>query len=209
MKIYQGPFINWIGPYQVASVITKIGFSEESADKLGAWLCGGVIEKSLNWLHRKRRRKMKIRIDPYDTWGMYESLAVIIAPMLRQLRETKLGYPLIDNKDVPVELRTKKKSFSDEDKDSAKWDYILGEMIFAFEQYEARVLYDIDWQEKFQSGEMDMRSVETEVNGLKCWTMEVGPNHTFKVDNQGLKEYGERINNGFRLFGKYYLNLWD
>lgn len=209
MKIYMGPYKDWVGPYQVARTITKVGFSEETADKLGEWLCDTWFERLLTWFYNKRKRKISVRIDNYDTWGMYETLSVIIAPMLRQLRENKLGYALVDNKDVPPELRTKKKSFSDEDKDSAKWDYVLGEMIFAFEAYESRVLYDVDWEEKFQSGQMDMRSVETEHNGMKCWTMEVGPNHTFKVDTEGLKEYSNRITNGFQLFGKYYLNLWD
>ena len=36
-----------------------------------------------------------------------------------------------------------------------------------------------------------------------------GPNHTLKMDYEGMKVYQERISNGFRLFGKYYENLWD
>jgi len=28
-------------------------------------------------------------------------------------------------------------------------------------------------------------------------------------DKIGLKKHQERINNGLRLFGKYYTNLWD
>lgn len=209
MKIKIGPYVEWVGPYQVARVITKVGFSEDTADKLGAWLCNGWVEKFLNWNHKRKKRDISVHIDEYDTWGMYETLSVVIAPMLRQLKDTKHGYPLVDNKDVPVELRTKKKSFSNEEKDEAKWNYVLDEMIFAFEAYEARVLLETDWEDQYHSGEIDLVSVESEYNGHKVYTMQPGPNHTHKIDLDGLRAHSERIRNGFRLFGMYYLNLWD
>jgi hypothetical protein len=220
MKVYFGPYKNWIGPYQVANLITKIGFSEEKADNLGEWLSNTWLDKFLNWVHKKKKRKVKVRIDDYDTWGMYETLSVIIAPMLRQLKEEKMGYPLVDNKDVPVEYRVKrpknfyKKGFTEydnevENKEVAKWDWVLNEMIFAFEQYEARVLHDIDWEDQFQSGQIDMISVEKKVGDLVCFEYQHGPNHTFKIDHEGMEVYSNRIKNGFVLFGKYYLNLWD
>ena len=36
-----------------------------------------------------------------------------------------------------------------------------------------------------------------------------GPNDTYVWDEEGMKEYEKRIQNGFRLFGRYYQNLWD
>jgi hypothetical protein len=36
-----------------------------------------------------------------------------------------------------------------------------------------------------------------------------GPKHTAETDWDARKEYGNRIQNGFRLFGKYYQSLWD
>jgi hypothetical protein len=30
-----------------------------------------------------------------------------------------------------------------------------------------------------------------------------------RFDKEGYNKYRERINNGFRLFGKYYESLWD
>jgi hypothetical protein len=220
MKVRIGPYINWFGPYQLADKIKVFGFSEETANRLGDFLSDGYIEKFLTWVSKKRKRKIDVKIDDYDTWGMYETLSVIIAPMLRQLRDTKLGYPLVDNKDVPVELRVKKpKNFymgeftekhkEVENKEIAKWDWVLNEMIFAFEQYESRVRYDKDWEEQFHSGEMDMKFVETEIDGKIMSTIERGPNHTFAIDTEGMKKYADRIQNGFTLFGKYYLNLWD
>ena len=43
----------------------------------------------------------------------------------------------------------------------------------------------------------------------KFSTMEDGPNHTWKCDYDGMNKVNERINNGLRLFGKYYRGLWD
>jgi hypothetical protein len=41
------------------------------------------------------------------------------------------------------------------------------------------------------------------------YTFEEGPNHTAKFDIEGYQKHHDRINNGTRLFGKYYKNLWD
>jgi hypothetical protein len=39
--------------------------------------------------------------------------------------------------------------------------------------------------------------------------MKSGPNDTYKCDYEGMAVEQARITNGFRLFGKYYENLWD
>ena len=36
-----------------------------------------------------------------------------------------------------------------------------------------------------------------------------GPNHTYKLDAEGMQLVQKRITNGYRLFGKYYEGLWD
>jgi hypothetical protein len=36
-----------------------------------------------------------------------------------------------------------------------------------------------------------------------------GPKHTYQCDYDGIRAVEERMQNGFRLFGKYYRNLWD
>jgi hypothetical protein len=36
-----------------------------------------------------------------------------------------------------------------------------------------------------------------------------GPNDTSYFDIEGYQKHHNRINNGTRLFGKYYRNLWD
>jgi hypothetical protein len=119
----------------------------------------------------KGRRKISVKIDPWDTWNMDHTLALIATPMLKQLRETKHGAPYVDEADVPEELRKSaapptKNEWDTDDNHFKRWDWILDEMIFSFESK----ITD-DWENR-------------------------EANH-------------ERITNGFRLFGKYYENLWD
>jgi hypothetical protein len=80
-------------------------------------------------------------------------------------------------------------------------------MIFAFE-----CKVDDTWQEKFSSGEIDHKTVacQWDENGkATMYQMTDGPNHTYKLDFDGMQEVQKRITNGYRLFGKYYEALWD
>jgi len=164
-----------------------------------------------NWafgkLGRVNEQKIKVRIDPWDTWSMDHTLAPIILPMLKQLKETKQGAPCVDLEDVPQELHgkklTKKQKDNGEvdDKHFERWDWVLDEMIFAFDSK-----VNGDWEEQFQSGEISIQW-KTNADGTKEAVL--GPAHTFEVDREGCKQYQERISNGFRLFGKYYECLWD
>jgi hypothetical protein len=197
--------------------------------RFGEWLAHGSVEpeaevgeirswdrerpttwlyKFLSWIHSKQERTIKVHIDPWDTWSMDHTLAYIILPMLKQLKETKHGAPYVDLKDVPKELHGKKltKKQKDQgevdDKHFERWDWVLDEMIFAFETK----VGDGRWEEQFESGTSDIQWKTLE-GGMT--EMVRGPNDTKEYDWEGRKKYQERISNGFRLFGKYYENLWD
>jgi hypothetical protein len=92
-----------------------------------------------------------------------------------------------------------------------RWDWILDEMIFAFE-----MKCKDDWAMEFHSGEHDIKWVPVDADGNEVpkgehrfYQMKDGPNHTHQVDMEGMQRVQERITNGFRLFGRYYENLWD
>ena len=140
------------------------------------------------WLDRlfgwKPKQKIRVRIDPHDTWSMDHTLAHIVLPMLVQLKRTKHGAPNVDNEDVPKELRMSKKDIaqfakdgSTDDKFVKRWDWILDEIIWAFEQ--------------------------------KCRDNWEDDYYYNKWDQDGAKAHQERMTNGFKLFGKYFENLWD
>ena len=72
-----------------------------------------------------------VKIDPWDTWSMDHTLAPIILPMLRQLIDTKHGAPIVDNEDVPEELRPT--DGSTDPNFFKRWDWVMDEMIYAFD----------------------------------------------------------------------------
>ena len=154
-------------------------------------------------------QKIDVRIDPWDTWSMDNTLAHIIHPMLVQLKATKHGSPEVADEDVPDRLKS---SVAEKPKDADsydsfyhdRWNWVLDEMIWAFEQINK------DWEANFSSGNIDWKFVPIDPKDPNSATRPVyGPNHTFKFDNDGYKAHLERMQNGFRLFGKYYLALWD
>ena len=62
----------------------------------------------------RKNRATRVEIEPHDTWSMDCTLAMIIHPMLVQLKATTHGYPSTTTEQ--------------------EWDQILDEMIWAFEQ---------------------------------------------------------------------------
>jgi hypothetical protein len=228
MKVVIGPYTTWIGPYQIAEklcfwakpVPDEIGMKRKPdwVHDFGTWLSQNKdgtdswLTKVCQWVESKRHRQIYVRIDKWDTWGMDHTLAHIILPMLKQLKASKHGAPNTDDVDVPKELWSTnaepKENEHDTDSNHFKrWDYILDEMIFAFESKR-----DGTWQDKYSSGNIDWTSepCEWDENGkAKMFTMGHGPKHTYKCDYEGMEVEQRRISKGFKLFGKYYENLWD
>jgi hypothetical protein len=82
-----------------------------------------------------------------------------------------------------------------------RWDYILDEMIFAFEH-----IVDDNWTEQFTTGQSDWTFGE-EKDGFIA--LKEGPNHTLNIDTDGINKIETRIANGLMLFGKYFQHLWS
>ena len=150
MKVILSNYRNhWISPY---IILKKICFWEKDEDRIynlnddpnnpyDKWvnlldpICQG-IQKVLDFVHP---RFNYVKLDQWDTWSMDHTLAYIIHPMLLQLKETKHGAPYTDDKDVPKELKStsappKENEWDTDEFHFQRWDYILDEMIWAFEQ---------------------------------------------------------------------------
>ena len=139
-----------------------------------------------------------VKIDRYDTWSMDHTLSYIIHPMLVQLNKEKHGAPFTDDADVPDELKStsappKENEWDTDDNHFKRWDWIMNEMVWAFEQE----LKDDDEAQFFD---------HSESNEVKDWNERMGK---LKVDREGLEAHQKRKANGYRLFGRYYSNLWD
>ena len=150
-------------------------------------------------------QKTEVTIDDYDTYSVDHTLAKIIEPLLIRFATDLKGAPLVDNEDVPVELWRPEEwdgGLGDVDPNHHKrWDWVINEMIWSFHQKK------YDWEEHYYRGESDVYFEASEEEGYTV--MKKGPNDTFIVDLKGMKVHQDRMSNGFRLFGKYYENLWS
>jgi hypothetical protein len=173
--------------------------------------------EALHWIRRRVTPRIEyVKIDRWDTWSMDHTLAMIVLPMLRQLKDTKHGAPLVEDADVPEHLQStqappKQEEYDVDGNHFARWDWVLEEIIWAFEQ-----TLDDNSDSQFYSGELDHVWVPVDADGNqvprgehKYFRMDDGPNHTFKVDREGLKAWHDRRQRAFVLFGKYYQSLWD
>lgn len=233
MKVKIGPHTNWFGPYQLAE--TLLFWMDKENDnrvhKFGMWLAGDkesdddgnyehnktLLCKFLDWVESKKKRTVKVHIDNYDTWNMDATLALIVLPMLKQLKATKHGAPFADDEDVPEELRSTSAPPKENDYDTdanhfKRWDWVLDEMIWTFEQLQP----DCDWESQYHSGKFDWKWKKSEKSYTDekgevhhTYQMEDGPNHTHTWDYEGYKAHSARIDAGLKLFGKYYRGLWD
>ena len=188
MKVNIGPYRDWFGPYQLAE---KIMFWKDKDDDavfdFGEKISNTFIGKFLTWVDSKKKRKIKVHIDKYDTWGMDHTLALIILPMLKQLRDIKHGSPGVDDEDVPEELRSttappKENEWDIDSNWHKRWEWVLDEMIWTFEQ------------------------IVDESNDDPFFDHSTNP---ITYDKEGHKKHNERIDRGTTLFGKYFRGLWD
>jgi len=213
MKVWTSKYRNhWISPYVILKTVC---FWEQDEDRIynladepnnpyEPWIkILDPICKGIQWfLDRVHPRWTYVQLDPWDTWSFDHTLADIILPGLRQLQATKHGAPHTDDEDVPEYLRShmaqpKENEWDTDSLHFMRWDWILSEMIWAFEQ---KVADDADSQ-FFDHSECGDEKLPWNKDGQYV--------SKIKYDKDGHQKWQDRMQNGFRLFGKYYCNLWD
>lgn len=207
MKAYIGPYKNWIGPYQIAEMLEFFCVHKKDQELIGEWLSKTWVNDFCQWIDNRRNRKVYIKVDRYDSWGADSTIALIALPVLKQLKRTKHGAPLVGDEYVPEHLRSTNFPPKENDWDTDalffdRWDWVLGEIIWALEQI------NTDWEEQYYSGTIDMKFVPCE-DDPNTSEMVRGPNDTFKVDYEGRQKHQDRISNGLKLFGVFFTSLWD
>jgi hypothetical protein len=220
MKIYLSNYRNhWLSPYTIIDYAffwtdwSKCSRNKSIIDDKKwvdhpAWVdkwadriepISTAIRVVLDFIHP---RFNYVKIDRWDTWSMDHTLAHIILPMLKQLDKEKHGAPYTNDEDVPEYLRShmaqpKENEWDTDSLHFMRWDWILAEMIWAFEQE----LKDDDEHQFFDHSECGDEKFPWNKDGQYVSKV--------KVDREGLEAHQKRKANGFRLFGKYYQNLWD
>lgn len=238
MRVKIGKYKNWFGPYQLAEALCfwvkevpdEYGIKRKPGwvHDFGEWLAHGnvrpepkvgervnimedrkvtLLYKFLLWIDKlKGERKEEVRIDPWDTYSADHTLGLIILPVLKQLKETTHGAPFVDDEDVPDELKStaapsKENEWDTDDNHFKRWEWCLDQMIWSFEN----VVND-EWESQFHTGNHDWYWEKCE-NGN--YLMVPNEKDTSEYDVDGAKAYSQRIDNGLRLFGKYYRSLWS
>lgn len=199
MKVYISKYrSHWISPY---TIIEKVFFWKdwENISYETPWverLSNILLPFSNGWLwfaDKIHPRVEYVKIDDWDTWSADHTLALIIVPVLKKLQEDKHGSPYVDDEDVPDHLKKAAAPPLTADEENMgttnenfhkRWEWILSEMIWAFEQSA-----NDDWEDQFFAGKDNFDLKET-------W------------DKDGYQKHYDRMANGRRLFAKYYGGLW-
>ena len=164
--------------------------------------------KLLVWAQSNQTRSIKIKTDPWDHWSADHTMSLLILPILQDLQKYKHGAGHIDDEDVPEHLRStaagpKENDWDIDDNHFKRFEWVLDEIIWAHTQ-----IVDDNWEAQYVTGKADWEFKPCEDRPGFSEMVE-GPNHTYEMDMEGRKQHQERINNGLRLFGKYYQTLWD
>lgn len=162
----------------------------------------------------EEERVVDIQVDHYDTWSMDNTLAKIILPLLKQLKEQKQGSPFVADEDVPEHLgirasqaAPKENEWDTDEHWHKRWEYVLDCMIWSFEEIQR------DWQDEYWlvKPELDMEALFAE--GETEDDNRLGREVKWKVegerDKEGYDAHAAYIQLGLTLFGKYYQGLWS
>ena len=173
-------YVNWPEYKQKGLRVKAQPFAEAWREKAED-IIQSIYNCTINLFLDRKVQKIKIHIDRWDTWSMDHTLANIILPMLKQLKATKHGAPWVAVADVPRELRPTKKDILEYEKNGNTDPKFFERWDWVLDE----IIYAFDC--KANKDDMYMRF----------------------DDALDMEREQERISNGFRLFGKYYENLWD
>ena len=77
--------------------------------------------------NKKRGQSVKVKLDSWDSWNADYTLALIIYPVLKQLRRTKHGWAMLDDDDG---FNFEERGISADSK--KRWDEVMDAMIWSF-----------------------------------------------------------------------------
>lgn len=212
MKINLKKPISWFGSYDFAKLLTK---NEDRQDKIA----NSIPETPFNKLHKFRQwlNRDKIRIDKWDTWSMDYTLAPIIIPLLKQLKESKHGIPIdfvhqLDKQFWSGVEQEQLELFPEtidvyENESVRQWNMCLDHMIWSFEQLVRDGEGDAYWEPYWV--DMKPEEIADEMKNSTIPEMFGGEKVYKKIHNEMYELYNNQVQEGFELFGKHFRSLWD
>lgn len=200
---------NWIFDVEDYRVFDKIIFG------ILAFL--EKVTRPINKLWTKFRTKKYIKVDYDDIWDASTTISMLIVPILKKLKEHKHGSPFVHVDDVPDHLRpteepNDKNGWTDNTVHE-RWEWVLDEIIWTFEQdlidWEVQYLHNRDQLEMEFVPTGDPKYDEKGMSSIKFNYQKDHSKPAYFRDREGIEKHQERIENGRRLFAKYYGGLWD
>lgn len=199
MYVNLEPYVGRLNPSNWYDRWIKLRYSENSwyidhnkldiLDKVIYTICDYlqvVANKTINpWYFDKKQRKEIVKIHEYDAWNANHTIALVVLPLLQELKRQGCGIPYTDPEDVP-HIGNGDSTFDglDDTNAEARWEWVLNEMIYAFEAE----VDECEWEDQFYK------------TNPRCLNKEEK-----KLYEEGIK----RRKNGLILFGKYYHALWN
>jgi len=210
LYVKMGKYKDYIGPYQIAEalcfwakpVTDEDGFKSKPdfVHDFGTWLVGNGeqdsrLQKVCEWINHYRKPKIIVKIGDQATWNMFTTLAIIILPMLKQLKATKIGSPMVGKHFDQVSNSSQGSFKFYAEGDNSAWDAghkawsdILDEMIWAFEQLQP----DFDGYTQFYKGESEIDFAKYPEDEGKS-NIPLRWKKKSEIDLEGLRAYDLRI----------------
>lgn len=184
MKIFIGNHPTYVGTYQIARLLEYVGVSDKKIRQIGGILKESFVGTFLQWFHTKFcQQKVKIQIDPWDTWNVDTTMGMIMYPLFIQLKENKNGSGFVDDSDVPDELKSTSAPAS-----------------LTTEEWECGHT-DANWHKRYNW------VIDEVIWALRQSTNDTTPEYT-SGDMSPWKLHQKRLDNSFRLMGKYWQSFW-
>lgn len=154
-------------------------------------------------------KKCVVEVGYGDEWNADWTIATIVLPLLKKLKESKQGAPCVDDEDVPEELRStscapKENEWDTDENWFKRWEYALDEIIFAMEEIANDNANEPPFHTKV--GEMNFLPIDPDTN---TGEIEFTGWESTPESEEAYRAYHKRIENGCRLFGKYFQSLWS
>jgi len=141
-----------------------------------------------------------IIVEYHDTWNCDHTLSKIIVPLLREYKKNLSGHPCyIDDEDVPEHLRHTPEDEMNSNCTEESWLWIINEMEWAFQQKLT------DWEEQYTTREV----LDDDGTLFPRRPLLGNKLYRYHFDEEGIDVHQQRMNNGFRLFARYFESLWN
>ena len=151
--------------------------------------------------HKGEIKKCDVQVEYADDWSADWTIATMVLPLLKKVKENKQGAPLVEDEDVPEHLRSTSAPPKENEWDTdanyfKRWDYVLDEMLFAVQEianhYENEPEVFVWPEENEHLPLMEQMRLSIKIPGAE----------------EAFKAYHARVQNGCVLFGTYFTALW-